>query len=87
MKNAIKKINQGRGIGSATGEREEVGILNKVVTKVFPEGVTFYQRAERDEVSNHAAIVKRVFLTEEKASAKDLHKKQALSRSNLESVL
>lgn len=66
MKNAIKKINQGRGIGSATGEREEVGILNKVVTKVFPEGVTFYQRAERDEVSNHAAIGKRVFLTEKK---------------------
>ena len=26
MKNAIKKINQGRGIVSATGEREEVGI-------------------------------------------------------------
>ena len=79
MKNAIKKINQGRGIGSATGEKE-------VVTTVFPGGVTFYQRAERDEVSNHVAIGKRVYLTEEKANAKALNKKQELSRSSLESV-
>ena len=86
MKNAIKKINQGRGIGSATGEKEEVGILSRVVTTVFPGGVTFYQRAERDEVSNHVVIGKRVYLTEEKANAKALNKKQELSRSSLESV-
>ena len=86
MKNAIKKINQGRGIGSATREREEVRILSRVVTTVFPEGVTFYQRAERDEVSNHVAIGKRVYLTEEKANAKALNEKQELSRSSLESV-
>ena len=36
VKNAVKKINQGRGIGSGTGEREEVGILNRVARKVFP---------------------------------------------------
>lgn len=35
-----------------------MGTLNKVVTKVFPEGSDVYQRAERDEVSNHAAIGK-----------------------------